>query len=172
MADVRASGCKERKMYNLILFNRYFIQTLNAFCVTFSILHSHDDSDDVIRMVSFGFCLLAMPVNAGMRMVEKPSNILLLRMIEFFMIATMIWTGRKDYVKRLLVALKANELLTWGVTRRAALIVWIGAVSSLRMDSTGTTAFSVIFNSIPINFSNIQRTMFTRFEMNLNIWRP
>lgn len=73
--------------------SNHFVESF--FSQVSSNLHSHDDSTGVIWMVSFGFWWAVMPDNAGITMVENPSNKLLLRMIRFLIVATMIWVKRK-----------------------------------------------------------------------------
>lgn len=74
----------------------YFLYKSQEHSRAFSSLHSHDDSAGVIRMVSFGFRSLVMPVNTGIIMVENSSNKLLLKMIALFTIATKIWIRKKS----------------------------------------------------------------------------
>lgn len=48
------------------------------------ILHSHDASTPVIRIASSGFIVVAMPSNDGIISVVTPSEIPLVKRMEFF----------------------------------------------------------------------------------------
>lgn len=65
-----------------------FVILRTQFYLNFSILHNHDDCDGVNRIVSFGFRLSSMPVSAGIIIEDEPSKSVLLRMIRFFIAAT------------------------------------------------------------------------------------
>lgn len=54
-------------------------------------LHNHDASAPVIRIVSFGFDVVAMPSNAGITSDVIPSTIVLFKTIKFFMNVTNTW---------------------------------------------------------------------------------
>lgn len=67
---------------------------MDAKIIIFFYLPSHDACDATIRMVSFEFSA-AIPRSEGITIEAKPSNRLLLKLIKFFMTATMTWTSGK-----------------------------------------------------------------------------
>lgn len=98
--------------------------------------HSHDDSTDVIRMVSFGFRRISMPVNDGITSDDRPSNRFLFTIIELLMRVTKIWRKKKTFLyHRIDGIVEHSDRPTCGAKRRNELMFSVHFISLLALSS-------------------------------------
>lgn len=118
-------------------------------------LPSHDASDASMRMVSFEFSA-AMPINDGITIDAKPSKRLLLKLIKFFMTATMTWKRERVEEIRVISCQPAHRLdgenlvfalLTWGVSRLMVLTLCICPPNGPPRSGTSSIILAIILRA-------------------------